>query len=379
MPPEAYTDESWFSREQNLLFRNIWQFIAPFSLLSKPNAFVRRKISGVDIVIQNCAGKLIAYENVCLHRLSPIQNQDQGVRPMICPYHGWSYDEDGYVKVIPFESECYRFSAEERSSLKLNSFHLHRFGSLIFINLAANPIAFDEQFDENAISDLREASELFDSEILVTKFDLNCNWKLVYENLRDALHPRFVHSSTIYRHVKFKAEIDEVAAAEAKRYVSKKNVSRDEFMARLRTFSGGGKNEPIPNLPHYQWHQYVERYGRDDWYLNWLMFPNLHIASGSAGYSFIIEHHIPISAGKTEMWVYYVTGKKKRKYPTSSAVLLAHIQGAEVVLREDFDIMEKVQSAITNSNPRPWTGDFEFQNMAIEKWYLSLMDGNHEL
>lgn len=379
MPPEAYIDEDWFVRENKLLFQNVWQFIAPFSLLSKPNAFVRRRICGIDIVVQNCDGKLIAYENVCLHRLSPIQNEDQGVRPMICPYHGWSYDENGGVKVIPFEGECYRFSSDERSSLKLKTFHLYRFGSLIFINLSNDPIAFNEQFDSEATNDLMRASEHFDSEILVTKFELKCNWKLVYENLRDALHPRFVHSSTIYRHVKFKAEIDEEAAFEAKQYASQEKVSHRDFLARLRTFSGGGKNEPMPHLPHYQWHQYVERYGKDDWYLNWLMFPNLHIASGSAGYSFIIEHHIPISASKTDLWVYYVTAKKRRKYPTSAAVLLAHIKGAEVVLKEDIEIMEKVQLAIVPLSSKAIVGDFEHQNLAIEKWYLDLMEGRNAL
>ncbi|MBS7805549.1 Rieske 2Fe-2S domain-containing protein [Rhizobiales bacterium TNE-4] len=377
MPPEAYIDESWFLREQKLLFGNIWQFIAPYSLLSKTNAFVRRRVSGIDIIVQNASGQIIAYENVCRHRLSPIQNEDQGVRAMVCPYHGWSYDENGFAKVIPFENECYRFSAEERMSLKLNTFHIYRFGSLIFINLSDNPINFYDQFDSNGVRELKDASDLFDSEILVTKFRLKCNWKLIYENLRDPLHPRFVHSSTIYRHVKFKAEVDETAAAEAKLFDASKSHSRDDFLADLRSFSGGGKNEPMPDLPSYQWHQYVERYGQDDWYLNWLMFPNLHIASGSAGYSFIIEHHIPISAAQTEMWVYYVTGKKKRKYPTSAAVLLAHIKGAETVLREDFDIMEKVQSAITANSPPQMTGDYEYQNMLIEKWYLSLMEGRH--
>jgi hypothetical protein len=123
----------------------------------------------------------------------------------------------------------------------------------------------------------------------------------------------------------------------------------------------------------------VQRYGEDDWYLNWLMYPNLHVASGSAGYSFIIEHHIPVAAQQTDLWVYYVTGRKKRKYPTSAAVLLAHLAGAEKVLAEDIAIMEKVQINLHTNSPHATTGDFEHANMAIEKWYLQTMHDQHAL
>ena len=133
----------------------------------------------------------------------------------------------------------------------------------------------------------------------------------------------------------------------------------------------------MPNLKYYKWHDYVERYGSDDWYLNWLMYPNLHIASGSAGYSFIIEHHEPVSATETRCWIYYVTGRKKRKYPTSAAVLIAHLIGAERVLSEDFEIMERVQSALHSGAPKAVLGHFEAENMAIEKWYLDVMEQRH--
>jgi hypothetical protein len=103
------------------------------------------------------------------------------------------------------------------------------------------------------------------------------------------------------------------------------------------------------------------------------------VASGSAGYSFIIEHHIPVSAKQTDLWVYYVTGRKKRKYQTSTAVLLAHLEGAEKVLAEDIAIMEKVQGSLHSGSPSATTGDFEHANMAIERWYLDTLEGRHAI
>jgi phenylpropionate dioxygenase-like ring-hydroxylating dioxygenase large terminal subunit len=377
LSPEAYIREDWFDREQAKVFRPLWQFVAPRMLLAKPDAFVRRRLGGVDVVVQNIEGRLCAFENICAHRQSPLQTSDQGVRPLVCLYHAWRYGSQGEVLNIPFERECYRFSDDERQALRIRKFQVFEFGQLVFVNLDEQPLDFWSQFDAQAVQDLQRASEIFDDEVLVTRFQGNFNWKLAYENLRDSLHPRFLHTQTVYQQVKFEARIDEQALTDMLAYRQSGSRDRAEHLTRLRTFSGGGRNEPMPDPPTYPWHAYVQRHGQDDWYLNWLMYPNLHVASGSAGYSFIIEHHVPVSAQRTDLWVYYVTGKKKRKYPTSAAVLLAHLEGAEKVLAEDIAIMEKVQAALHLGSPRATTGDFEHANMAIERWYLDAMEGRH--
>ncbi len=379
LPAEAYISETWFEQEQRLLFRPLWQFVAPKMLLSVNHAYVRRRIAGIDVVVQNFDGKLRAFENVCSHRLSPIQNEDQGIRPLVCPYHAWRYDENGCVASIPLHDECYRLKDHERSTARLSQFKVHEFGQLVFVNLDSDPVGFEQQFSLDALDSLCRASMLFDSEVLVTRFEGNFNWKLAYENLRDALHPRFVHSSTVFRQVRFEARLDDAYISDTQSYRAEGGVHLIDHLHRLRQFSGGGLNEPIKDLLSHQWHDYVERYGTDDWYLNWLMYPNLHIASGSGGYSFIIEHHQPLSAGRTDLLVYYVTGRKKRRYPTSAAVLLAHIEGAEKVLREDIDIMERVQSSMRPGLRTATTGDFECQNMVIERWYMDVMEQRHDL
>jgi phenylpropionate dioxygenase-like ring-hydroxylating dioxygenase large terminal subunit len=377
MPPEAYISQEWFEREQAKVFRPLWQFVAPRMLLAKPDAFVRRRLGGTDVIIQNIEGRLCAFENICAHRQSPLQTNDQGIRPLVCPYHAWRYGSQGEVLNIPFERDCYRFSDEEKGALRIRKFQVFEFGQLVFVNLGDKPLNFWTQFDREAVQSLLRASEIFDSEVLVTRFSGAFNWKLAYENLRDSLHPRFLHTQTVYQQVKFDARIDENALSKTNIYRQYGSQDVAEHLAWLRTFSGGGLNEPISKLPTYPWHAYVKRYGEDDWYLNWLMYPNLHVASGSAGYSFIIEHHIPISANQTDLWVYYVTGRKIRKYPTSTAVLLAHLAGAEKVLAEDISIMEKVQLNLNTNSPRATTGDFEHSNMAIEKWYLDTMNDQY--
>jgi phenylpropionate dioxygenase-like ring-hydroxylating dioxygenase large terminal subunit len=379
LPVEAYVCESWFEKEQQLLFKPLWQFVAPRMLLSIDNAFVRRQIAGIDVVVQNFDGELKAFENVCSHRLNPLQSAEHGVRPLVCSYHAWRYGSNGDVVNIPFHDECYRLRPDEIQAARLRQFEVFEFGQLVFVNVSESPIEFHTQFDTDSLNSLREASLLFDSEVLITRFQASFNWKLAYENLRDSLHPRFVHSSSLYRQVKFESRINAAEVAESNRYQIEGSNSIDEHLQRLRQFSGGGLNEPLVNFPRYAWHEYVERYGSFDWYLNWLVYPNLHIASGSAGYSFIIEHHQPVAAGLTDLTVYYVTGKKKRRYPTSKAVLLAHLEGAEKVLREDIDVMERVQKSLKLGGKTPVLGEFEHQSAVVERWYKDIMDGQYVL
>ncbi|WP_369976347.1 aromatic ring-hydroxylating oxygenase subunit alpha [Xanthomonas bundabergensis] len=379
IPAEAYIDEAWFARERECLMRPLWQFVAPRMLLDRHNAFVRRSVCGVDVVVQNFDGELRAFDNLCLHRQNPLQQQPQGVRPLVCGYHGWRYGADGGVDNIPFHDDAYRLPPQQRECLRLKRFAVACIGNLVFVNLSANPLPLEAQFSLPALDMLRRASEHFDNEVLVATFEANFNWKLAYENLRDSLHPRFVHARTLARQVKFQAQMDEAGIADAHRYHAQGSASQAEHLARLRSFSNGGLNEPLQSLPHYAWHDKVERFGNDDWYLNWLLYPNLHIASGSGGYSFIIEHHQPLSAQRTDLTVYYVTARKKHRYATSDAVLLAHLQGAEQVLREDIDIMQSVQSGLRSGAPRAVLGDYEHGNMQVERWYMDVMEGRHAL
>lgn len=378
MPPQAYIDQEWFEREQELFFKPLWQFIGLKVMVSHHNAFITRTLCGIPIVIQNFNGELRAFENLCPHRQNPIQQEPHGTRSLTCNYHGWSHNEAGKVRRIPFEAEAYRYSKEERDCLGLRRFALEIVGNLLFVNLSDAPKPIARQFG-NMLESLRECSDAFDSEVMLTTIKGKFNWKLAYENLRDSHHPRYLHAKTLYQQVKFKVSIDEAGVQQARNLRQEGIVGEEQVMELLRSFSNGGLDAPIEDMVHYPWHDYVERYGEHDWYYNWLTFPNLHIASGSGGYSFIIEHHIPVGPGRTDFMVHYVTAKKRRRYATSSAVLHAHMMGAEKVLKEDIDVMEGIQAGLHVGAASPMLGDYEYANSMIEAWYLDVMEGKIEL
>jgi phenylpropionate dioxygenase-like ring-hydroxylating dioxygenase large terminal subunit len=378
MPPEAYIDQAWFERERDLLFKPLWQFVGLKVMLEKHNAFITRTLFGIPIVVQNFRGELRAFENVCPHRQNPIQVQPHGVRPLFCGYHGWSFDREGATK-IPHEQTLYRYPEEERACLHLRRFALEVVGNLLFVNLSENPLPIKQQFGAAMLASLVQSSLAYDSEVIMTSYDGRFNWKLAYENLRDGHHPRYLHAKSLYQEVKFEASISEDGVLGTRKLREEGIPNRERAVGLLRSFSGGGRDAPMEAPPSAPWLQHVERYRDQDWYYNWLAFPNLHIASANGGHGFIIEHHIPVGPDRTDLVVYYLTAKKKRSYAASTAVLHAHMMGADVVLREDIDVMEQVQRTLHKGARPAYLGDYEFINAAIEYWYMDLMEGKFAL
>jgi len=378
MPPQAYIDEAWFERERDLLFKPLWQFIGLKVMLEKHNAFITRTLFGVPVVVQNFQGELRAFENVCPHRQNPIQVQPHGVRPLFCGYHGWSFDREGATR-IPHEDALFRFPQEERACIHLRRFALEVVGNLVFVCLAETPLPIKQQFGAAMLASLTASSLAYDSEVIMTTYEGKFNWKLAYENLRDGHHPRYLHARSLYQDVKFEATVSEEGVEGLRRLQQDGIPGRHRALGLMRSFSGGGRDAPMAAPPNEPYHAHVARYRDQDWYYNWLAFPNLHIASANGGYAFIVEHHIPVSAGRTDLVVYYLTAKKKQPYASSAAVLHAHMMGTDVVMREDIDVMEQIQKTLHPGARSPHLGDYEFVNASLEFWYLDLMEGKFAL
>lgn len=371
MLPKYYLDQDIFECEQRKIFRKVWLFAGLKTLLGKHNAFITRKITGVPVVIQNFHGELRAFENICLHRSALIQTEPVGCRPLVCAYHAWSYNAQGQAH-IPDNNSVYHFDEAQKCSLKLRKIALRIVGNLLFVNLDPEPMPLEEQFSTAFISALESSSNAYDTEVMVTTWRGQYNWKLAYENLRDHNHPRFVHHKTLAKTVNFQPDVHEAWLQESNQDLEDLSVSAMRLeMCRHSHFSADAE---IPRLNRFEWHSLVERWGEKDVYYNWLAYPNLHIASANGGHSFTIEHHIPVAPGCTDMEIYRFTARKNQPFAFSNAVLLAEMHGSKVVGNEDVSVMEMVQSALHHSAPIPNQGAYEYRNRLVERWYSALMD-----
>lgn len=378
MVPRHYLSQEVFDREQEKLFRKLWVFAGLRTMVGKPNDFITRRIAGVPVVIQNFDGELKAFENVCLHRGARIQAEPAGCRPLVCPYHCWRYDASGAPSKIPLQDEIYRFPEDELKGMRLREFALRAVGNVLFVNLDAQPLALEAQFSEAFLELLASSSGHYDSEVMTTTFKCNFNWKIGYENLRDGNHVGFVHPKSIGRHVSFDVVVDEALNAEATADLPS-GYDRDARRAMLRRFSFGGAEGSFKQVRRFDWQANVERWGENDSYFNWLAYPNLHISSSDGGFSFSIEHHVPVSPGRTDMEIYWMTARKKVPFPYSSTVLTSLMHGSKLVVGEDIQIMEEVQAVLHDGAPVARQGDYEGFNKLVERWYVDIIDGDSEV
>lgn len=361
LAPDWYTSSAVFERERVNLFSKLWMFAGLRPFAGQPDMYFRCRVAGRELVIQNFEGELRAFANVCKHRGKLIQVLEFGRRPLVCGYHGWRYAKDGSVHTIPFEADHYRLDPIERCALRLVRYPLREVGNFVFVNLAESPLSIEEQFSPGLLDTLRSVSLAFDSEILTTRFHGNYNWKLAYENLRDALHPRFVHTTTLSPDVQFEAELPSTREAS------------DSGLPPLPALSYGGPEGTFLRAKGLPFHKQVKRWGTDDSYFNWLLYPNTHVLSADGGHSFSIEHHNPESPRRTEVSVYYMTATKRKKYFGSTAVLWGNAKGAKVVLDEDTQVLEQTQKGLEGGAEAVTQGTFEWRNRACDRWYMGMM------
>jgi carnitine monooxygenase subunit len=310
MRPEFYISKTHYQREMQNIFSKLWIFAGLKSSLKTNNQILTTKIANTPVVLQNLDGQIVASVNCSAHR----------------------------------------------------ALHTKCIGELVFVNFAIDPISIYHQFHPGLIASLLDLSRVLDSEFIASKRKGSYNWKLPFENLNDSLHPFFVHAKTLSREVDFEGQgfdcpdILRLASAELKE---------------LSYFEPSGTFKRERHEPFYD---FVHRFGDQDIYYNWLLYPNTHIASPDGGRSFVIEQYNPIAPDQTELAMTWLTARKKSPYPFSAAVLWSLMKGCRTILDEDEDILEKTQSGFCTFSPAGAQGAYEIQNKRIEAWYSKWMD-----
>lgn len=62
---------------------------------------VRATVLGEDLVLWRCGSRVLAWQDLCIHRGARLSLGRVEAGRLICPYHGWEYDESGRCLRIP--------------------------------------------------------------------------------------------------------------------------------------------------------------------------------------------------------------------------------------------------------------------------------------
>ena len=196
LPNAAYWSPEWLALEQEHCFRRAWVFAGAEAELAEPGAMKPLEVGGAPIVlVRGSDGQIRAFHNVCRHRGAKLVTQPCRKATLTCPYHAWNYGLDGVLRARPHfhgPDSAERIDPAQGDKLNLMEVRCESWNGCIFVNVSgdAQPLkewlapllARTQGYDFSAI---RWAGKL--------DFEVNANWKLVYENYMEGYHVFAIH------------------------------------------------------------------------------------------------------------------------------------------------------------------------------------------
>lgn len=196
LPFATYIDPGIYALEKDAIFRNEWVFICTEQELSATGDYFTFELVGEKLAVLRGKDKsLRALSNICRHRGTPLLNDGFGnlSTSIVCPYHGWAYDDEGSLKAAPMTGNI----TVDKERHCLPQFALESWHGLLFINLADEPSSFAERMqgiDDYLVNfDLSTFTYAHQGEVEYWE----SNWKLAIENAMESYHLFKVHKNTL--------------------------------------------------------------------------------------------------------------------------------------------------------------------------------------
>ena len=204
IPAHVYSDPEIFAQEQATVFAKSWVFLAHESEVAEPGDYVvRRVLQDSFIVVRDEHGQVRVHFNMCLHRGMQVCRAEVGnASHFRCPYHGWSYRNDGRLIGLPFHGEAY--GGEEgfpkKGQALLPAPAMASYNGLIFVSLNENAVPLREYLGDFAFyldfytRQSPDGIELHGPQ----RWRIKSNWKIGAENFAgDSYHTPQTHTSVV--------------------------------------------------------------------------------------------------------------------------------------------------------------------------------------
>ena len=325
--------------------------------LASDRDYVCIDYKGTSAVLQNFAGEIRAFANVCSHRFNRIQPGERGNRPLTCGYHGWSFDSTGFPYGMPRREG---FALDDRERLCLTRYEVETCGIFVF---------FRKRSEGPSLRDylgafyplLEEIGSYFGPEIDSGTSPHAANWKLLVENVLECYHCSVVHQDTFVKTLGLgKAPIEQElfegphSSSHFPRTATGEETRRQKALAYLdaRAFA-------------------------HDSFFHIYIFPNLFISS-TAGLSFYIGTALPLSVSETGLRFRLFEPKLDLTRAQRAAQDMINQSGrtlGRAVIEEDRAILENVQRGVELSEKPGVIGRDEVRIAAFMRAYEHLMGG----
>jgi phenylpropionate dioxygenase-like ring-hydroxylating dioxygenase large terminal subunit len=202
-PAAIFNDPEIFAIERERVFARSWVYLAHESEIPEPGDYVLRYI--VDdpfIVVRDADGEIRALHNHCRHRGMQVCRSEAGnASNFRCPYHGWTYKNDGRLVGVPVQKQAYGDRLDKDALGLVRIPRLESYNGLIFGCLDEDAVALDEW-----LGDIRWYLDLFTLrspaglEVIGApqRWVVDVDWKIAGENfIGDSYHTLMTHRSMV--------------------------------------------------------------------------------------------------------------------------------------------------------------------------------------
>ena len=189
---ERYVSPDYLAREWQKLWPNVWLVAGVAQDVAEPGDYFVFDLEHESIIVSRTQqGGLAAFYNVCQHRGARILLSDRGaMEKYTCPYHGWTYANDGTLIHVPDEERFSRGVPSEEHSLK--AVRVESWGGIVWISMDPNGGSLDE-----FLGPIKEMVAPFRPQDMRLIEDqtvrLDCNWKAVFDNFGELYHVEHIH------------------------------------------------------------------------------------------------------------------------------------------------------------------------------------------
>ena len=194
IPPACYADDALLLLEREAAFRKGWIGLGRADRWPQCGDYSALDIAGEPvIVLRNASAELKAFANSCRHRGSRIVDGDGNCGKLKCPFHWWTYDLDGRLKVFSRMENAQDFDAADYGLVEFVVAQRYGFAWLSF---AESPPEIDDWLGD--FDDLHRPWDLDRwRSTRIRQFDVDCNWKTFIEVFNEYYHLPMVHPDSI--------------------------------------------------------------------------------------------------------------------------------------------------------------------------------------